>query len=159
MDDLEDLFRRHQTSLYAYILGMVGDPATAEECTQEAFYRACVAAVRFSGRSSIRTWLFGIAKNVVREAARRPRTQLITVEPAGADADPSDRIFLQQALSRLGENDREVLILIDALGFPHLEVADLLDISPEATRVRLHRARTRLREAVRSWDEEDVTDG
>lgn len=68
--ELEDVFRANQGAVYAYLLRMLGDAWEAEELTQETFYRACAGAFRFRGESSVRTWLFGIARRVLLESLR-----------------------------------------------------------------------------------------
>jgi RNA polymerase sigma-70 factor (ECF subfamily) len=147
--ELEDVFRAHQKAVFAYFLRVVGNRQDAEELTQETFVRACGAAPRFRGDSSVRTWLFGIARRVLLEASRagifqRPRELTDLPSPT---VDPDERLDLERALSSLGVGDRESLVMVDLLGFTPHEAAALARVSPETFRVRLHRARTRLREA------------
>jgi RNA polymerase sigma-70 factor (ECF subfamily) len=136
--------------VFAYFLRMIGNRHDAEELAQETFVRACSAALRFRGDSAVRTWLFGIARRVLLEAARaglferRPPLPRELPAPAG---DPDERLDLERALQTLGPGDREALVMVDVLGFEPIEVAALLAVTPEAFRVRLHRARGRLREA------------
>lgn len=144
------MFRAHQQAVFAYFLRVVGDRQDAEELTQETFVRACGAALRFRGDSKISTWLFGIARRVLLEAGRaglfERRSELPerAAEPSG---DPDDRIDLERALASLGVGDREALVMVDVLGFEPIEVATMVGVSPDTFRVRLHRARGRLREA------------
>ncbi len=147
--ELEDVFRAHQQAVFAYFLRVIGDRQDAEELTQETFVRACSAAIRFRGDSSIKTWLFGIARRVLLEALRAglfDRTeQLPDVAAAGDRADV--RIDLERALASLGVSDREVLVIVHVLGFEPREAAAVVGVSAETFRVRLHRARRRFREA------------
>ncbi|HEX6331590.1 MAG TPA: RNA polymerase sigma factor [Actinomycetota bacterium] len=147
--ELEDVFRAHQKAVFAYFLRVVGNRQDAEELTQETFVRACEAAIRFRGDSSVTTWLFGIARRVLLEAARaglferRPAFPDRLVSDAG---DPDERMDLERALASLGASDRETLVMVDVLGFTPTEAAAVAEVSPETFRVRLHRARARLRE-------------
>jgi RNA polymerase sigma-70 factor (ECF subfamily) len=150
--DLEDVFRRHQREIYAYFLRTVGRPLEAEELTQETFVRACGAALRFRGDSSVRTWLFGIAHRVLLEASRAglfERTAELDDHRASAPegVDSAERIDLARALASLSPGDREVLVLVDVLGWTPAEAAPTIGVTADTCRVRLHRARTRLREA------------
>jgi RNA polymerase sigma-70 factor, ECF subfamily len=148
--ELEDVFRAHQQAVFAYFLRVVGDQHDAEELTQETFVRACGAAVRFRGDAKVSTWLFGIARRVLLEAVRAglfERTTPVDERMPSAGADPDERIDLERALASLGVGDREVLVMVDVLGFQPHEAAVLAGVTPETYRVRLHRARTRLREA------------
>jgi len=144
------VFRRHQREVYAYFLRMGTDAGAAEELTQETFVRACTAALRFRGDASVRTWLFGIAHRVLLEASRAglfERVPPLEAVDRGESIDLDARIDVRRALASLGATDREALVMVDVLGFEPIEVSRSLSITPEAFRVRLHRARARLREA------------
>jgi RNA polymerase sigma-70 factor (ECF subfamily) len=149
--DLEDIFRAHEREVFAYFLRLLGNRQDAEELAQETFVRACSASLRFRGDSSVRTWLFGIARRVFLETIRArgvERPSEIEDRPSEAiGTDPDERLDLERALASLGDADREALVMVDVLDFEPIEVAGLLGISPETFRVRLHRARARLREA------------
>lgn len=148
--ELEDVFGVHQTGVYAYFLRTLGDERAAEELTQETFFRACVAALRFRGESSVRTWLFGIARRVLLEHLRdrrRVRPAAEPPEPPPAPGITEDRVDLERAFLHLSIDDREILMLADVLGFEPREIATTLEVDPRAARVRLHRARRRLRAA------------
>lgn len=148
--ELEDVFRTHQRGIYAYLLRTLGDARAAEELTQETFYRACVAALRFRGESSVRTWLFGIARRVLLEHLRQRRRERPAAEAGDTPDTPrtdDERIDLERAFARLSIEDRELLMLVDVLGLEPKEVAETMGIKPSAARVRLHRARRRLRAA------------
>jgi RNA polymerase sigma-70 factor, ECF subfamily len=146
---LEDVFREHQRSVYAYFLRVVGDRHKAEELTQETFYRACTAALRYRGDAPVINWLFGIARRVLMESSRKglfDRTrELEDYDEPTIDHDHAERMDLEQAFSRLPLTDREVLMLVDYLGFSPAEASRLVAIEPSAFRMRLLRARRRLR--------------
>jgi RNA polymerase sigma-70 factor (ECF subfamily) len=148
--ELEHVFRDHQKAVYVYFLRLVGDTHQAEELTQETFYRACLAALRFRGDSSVTTWLFGIAHRVFLEFLRARRTEAGGELPdlAALDTEPDTRIDLERAFAALSHGDREVLMLVDLLGFAGRDAAEALGIEQPALRVRVHRARARLREAM-----------
>lgn len=144
------MFRAHQRAVFAYFLRLIGNRQDAEELTQETFVRACGAAVRFRGDAKVSTWLFGIARRVLLEAARAglfERTAPLDERTPASDDDPDERMDLERALASIGIGDREALVMVDVLGFEPIEVARLVGVTPETFRVRLHRARTRLREA------------
>jgi RNA polymerase sigma-70 factor (ECF subfamily) len=149
--DLEDIFRAHEREVFAYFLRLLGNRLDAEELAQETFARACSASLRFRGDSSVRTWLFGIARRVFLETIRArgvERPAALEDRPAEAvAAGPDERLDLERALGTLGHADREAVVMVDMLGFEPIEVAGMVGVSPETFRVRLHRARGRLREA------------
>jgi RNA polymerase sigma factor (sigma-70 family) len=151
--ELEDVFRAYQQAVFAYFLRVVGNRQDAEELTQETFVRACGAALRFRGDAKVSTWLFGIARRVLLEAGRAglfERRPELEADAAARSEDVDERLDLERALASLGVGDREALVMVDVLGFEPIEVATMLGITPEAFRVRLHRARARLREAYGS---------
>ena len=150
--ELEDVFREHQRGVFVFFLRVVGNRADAEELTQETFLRACRAALRFRGNSSVRTWLFAIARNVLMESSRRglfdrPQSLEAVDVPAGS-IDHDLRLDLEREFATLSFSDRETLMLVDFLGFTPLEAGRLTGTEADAFRMRLHRARLRLRERM-----------
>ena len=145
--ELEDVFVHLEKPVYAYFLRLVDDPVEAEELTQETFYRACAAALRFRGDSSVRTWLFGIAHRVLLEALRgRKKSSVSLGEPHRDRPDerisaPEERVAMEEALASIDVADRELLLLVDLFGFTPNEVSATLGVAPGTLRVRLHRAR------------------
>jgi RNA polymerase sigma-70 factor (ECF subfamily) len=101
--ELEDVFLEHQRSVYAYFLRVVGDRHDAEELTQETFFRAFGAAIRYRGDGSVRSWLFGIARRVLMEASRRGLFDRATVAPEveipSPETDHAERLDLELAFS------------------------------------------------------------
>jgi len=65
INSLEDLYERYKGMVHGYIYRLVGDPQVADDLTQETFYQACVSIYRFRKNSSIKTWLYSIARNRV----------------------------------------------------------------------------------------------
>lgn len=153
--ELEDVFLAFEKQVYAYFLRLVDDPGEAEELTQETFYRACAAALRFRGDSSIRTWLFGIAHRVLFEVLRSRKRAPVSsdvVEDERPDeriAPPEERVALEEAFASIGVADRELLLLVDVLGFSPAEVSATVGVEPGTLRVRLHRARAAFRRHYR----------
>lgn len=126
----------------------MGDRQDAEELTQETFLRACSAAKRYRGDASVRAWLFGIARRVLWEAARAgifDRPQALADDPVDV-IDHEERLDVERAFASLDVIDREVLMLVDVVGFPPSQAARVVGITPDALRMRLHRARQHLRQ-------------
>ena len=146
--DLEEIFRAHQKEIYVYFLRTTGNRHRAEDLGQETFARACSAAVLFRGDSSVRTWLFSIARRVLVDDIRRrgPATVPLDVDRPGSDADPGRRLAIEQALRAIPISSREAITLCDVLGLSPAEAADITGLNPNAFRVRLHRARAQFRE-------------
>jgi RNA polymerase sigma factor (sigma-70 family) len=147
--ELEDVFREHERAVFAYFLRVVGNRHDAEELAQETFARACSAALRFRGDSAVRTWLFGIARRLLMESSRKGL--FARSSPVDSDAVPAPevdhdlRLDIERAFATLDHADRELLMLVDFLGFTPSEAAELMDVDPHTLRTRLYRARARLR--------------
>lgn len=166
---LSELYDRYSGPVFGYLLGLSGDPSFADELTGETFYRAMLALDGFRGDASVKTWLLRIARNLyLRRAQREGRTRsLEAMEERGgafaaAEATNPERTVLrrergqaiQRGLLSLSESDRSLLLLKAREGMLCREIAQVLDISVSAVKVRLYRARRRLAAALR---EEGVT--
>ena len=101
-----------------------------------------------------RPWLYGIARNMIRNhrrtSIRRSQRTVLLAAPASAEVAQlvGDQIDLARAFDSMRERDREVLRLAAWEGLGPAEIATVLDCSPEAAATRLHRARTRLADAL-----------
>ena len=125
---------------------MGAGPEDAADLSQETFIRALRGADRFRGDSTVRTWLFGIARNVFREWIRhrqRHRTVPFADVQDRATGSGSEASWaeIEAVLAALNEDDREVLVLRFAFDLSGEETATALGISNEATRQRVSRAR------------------
>ncbi len=147
-------------------LRMVGDPDEAEGVVQDSFIAACSKMDTFRGDSSLRTWLHRIVVNTALMRLRKRRPDRLTIEegieyahvPAmlvGNGDQPLDAVLaselsdeLSQAVMELPESLRTTLVLREYEGLSTRETAQTLNISESAAKVRLHRARTALREAL-----------
>ncbi len=166
MLDFDDLVEQHQAAVFRFVRSIAADPSTAEDALQETFLAAWRSASTFRGESSVRAWLFAIARNAVMRQHRRRVDEPATTESLsalgeeagwGSDDDPEraamkheQREIFERAMARLGDSDREVLLLRDLEGFSGEETAAILDIPLPAMKTRLHRARLRLAANVRS---------
>lgn len=142
------------------LLATAASRADAEDALQEAFISAWRSARTFAGTGSARAWILTIARNALHRHYRRrvgepaghvPLDQLGADAGWGTVASPDellerieDRDLLARALAALPDPDREVLILRDLEGLSGEETATALQISVQAMKSRLHRARLRL---------------
>ena len=146
-----ELYATHAPAVARFLRRVLGPDPDLDDVVQRVFVSAFASIRGYRGEGKITTWLFGIARRVLLEAARaglfdhNPELPDAPSLPRGAE--PDERIDLERALASLGVSDREALVMVDMLGFEPIEVAQMLAITPEAFRVRLHRARGRLREA------------
>ncbi len=147
------LYQRHAPMLYAFVTRMVGLSA-ADDVLQEAWLRASRLLQRFEWRSSLRTWLCGIAANCAREHLRRHAR--LDVEVAGGrevatvwyDAVAA-QVDLERGIARLSPRYREVFLLHDVAELTHAEIGVALGIDEGTSKSNLARARAALRESLR----------
>jgi len=147
----------HGTPLLRMAYVYLGDRALAEDAVQETFLKAYRALDRFRGESSERTWLTRIAMNTcvsmrrtawMRTVWSSPALEALP-EPAGEDERRDDTVL--QAVMALPDKLKQVVLLRYYRDMKVSEVAEALRISPNAVSVRLGRARSQLRAALKGW--------
>jgi RNA polymerase sigma-70 factor (ECF subfamily) len=152
MLELAALVRQQHASLVRFAARYTRDNAAAQDVVQEAYLRGFLALERggFEGRSSLKSWLFSIVRNVARDEYRR-RARFVAAEPPAVDGDAFERIAARAALARvraimdeLPGEQREALVR-RSRGASNRDVADELACSEGAVEQRLVRARAALR--------------
>lgn len=146
--------RATQAEIWRFTAALV-DPGTADDLTQETFLRAFRALDTFEGRSSVRTWLLGIARRAcadhLRTVVRRRRldarlaAQAVTESPV---PDPAHRLSSSDLLNRLSEDRRTAFLLTQVLGLSYAEAAEVESVPVGTIRSRVARARDELMDAV-----------
>jgi RNA polymerase sigma-70 factor, ECF subfamily len=148
--DAKLLFSQHRDGVFRYISRIVGQADTADELTQEVFLRAWRAPLAGETEVEGRAWVFKVARNIalnhLRDARRRPQTVELT--DAAQPATQELSVALQQALAALPDLDRDVFLMRETAGLSYDEIASACDVTVDAVRSRLHRARLQLREAL-----------
>jgi len=152
------LIDRYQQRIQNFILVMVRDPWIADDLTQDTFVRAMDRMSGLRDPQKLESWLFKIAHNLCRDHFRTRVRLPLPLEEGQAEASADDQTDLAKTLERhemsaciqhqvdkLPENYRTVIWLFDRQGFSLRETADILDITVANTKVRLHRARRRLK--------------
>ncbi|UGQ15657.1 RNA polymerase sigma factor [Yinghuangia sp. ASG 101] len=171
-DVLEVFYRAHIEAISRFVARRVDDPHSAADLTAEVFLAALGSAHTYrGGPGGGRAWLYGVARNVVAndrrrsareaEAARRVAGRRLVddddiarlEERLDAEAD-ARRTY--RALRDLPDRDRAVLELVAVDGLGVHEAARVLGMKTTAARVRLHRARRRLTDAMRNDGEADA---
>lgn len=134
---------------------MTGSVHHAEELCQEIFIKLWNKREQFRGDSSFKTWFHKLAVNTIldycRSSAYRNQADSEQYLPDSAAVSPVEvesKIQLEQALLRLPEMERLVLIMHDVNGWKHAEIGELIGISPNTSKVHLHHARKKMREML-----------
>ncbi|HEX8122308.1 MAG TPA: sigma-70 family RNA polymerase sigma factor [Solirubrobacteraceae bacterium] len=158
-DAARALYRTYSGELYGFALNRLGDRGLAEEVVQDVFLRVWRHAPEYdAGRGSVRTWLYGIARNAIvdleRHRSRRPPMAARDQDDeASASADePIERALLrwqvQAALERLTPEHREVVRLAHLGGLSVKEIADLTGLPSGTVKSRTYYALQNLRLAL-----------
>jgi len=160
------IFQRYGRPVMAFICHMLGDRSRAEELTQETFFRAFRGLVHLQEGIKLSTWLFGIARNVAREAIRdrrRSRSEIgLDDFPSPAMRDEKagpDEIFMSVELQRvirsslggLTEDQRIVFVLKLLHKMRYEEIAKVTGSSIGKLKTDLHRARRHMRQELQSY--------
>src|SRR3954453_23655880 len=159
------LVRATQSEVWR-LCAALGDPQSADDLTQETFLRAFGALHRFEGRSSVRTWLFGIARRVCADALRSRRRRRLTLvrdtadlEAAGTEGlvDPvAEGSVVGDLLARLEPDRREAFVLTQLLGLSYAEAAEVAGCPVGTIRSRVARARADLMTSLAEPREDDA---
>jgi RNA polymerase sigma factor (sigma-70 family) len=153
----EALYRRHVGPLHGLAFRLTSRRSEAEELTQEVFVRAWQRRADFRSLDHFAHWLRRVAVNSWINRLRKRRELELSVDDEGNPTDeaeaaptgsPGVRLDLEAALSRLSPRLRAVALLFDLYGYGHEEIAAMLEMTPGASKVQLHRARRRLREML-----------
>jgi RNA polymerase sigma-70 factor (ECF subfamily) len=168
---LSNLVTGHRDAIRRYILGLVRDSAEAEDLTQEALLRARKKLLTLKDQAKVIPWLYRIATHVsydrFRQASFKKQPQSVD---QGTDKDPDLPIAetipdagprldlameqeemsncVQRYMSELSDQYRAVILLHDTQGLTNPQIAEMLGISLATVKIRLHRARKKLREAL-----------
>jgi RNA polymerase sigma-70 factor (ECF subfamily) len=155
----EQLYRRHRNRIYGLVWRLCGgDSALAEDLLQDAFVRAWSKLDSFRGDSRFGTWMHRLAANVALSDRRSRLRRLVReTELEGAperqatgarDVFAGQRMDLENAIARLPERARTVLVLFDIEGYSHAEIAEIAGMAVGSSKAQLHRARKLVREEL-----------
>jgi RNA polymerase sigma-70 factor, ECF subfamily len=150
--DADVLFTAHREGIFRYLCRIVGSE-DARELTQEVFLRVTRTAAPQTDEGGRRAWVFRIARNLALNHVRDDRRRGETVEIAGDPALPPTQtlaLALREALDRLSPVDRDVFLMREAGGLSYDEISFACQLTPDAVRSRLHRARQQLRDTLRT---------
>jgi RNA polymerase sigma-70 factor (ECF subfamily) len=158
-----ELVESTHREVYSLCLRILRDPDDAAEATQDAYLKAWRGLRGFRGDASFATWLYRVTANAaISKQRRRSRTRRHETRVEGDDAihipasTTTEQIAgarlelgaVEAALARLPDHYRSAVVLRDVYGLPIEEIARRLGVSETAAKVRVHRGRKRLKQAV-----------
>jgi RNA polymerase sigma-70 factor (ECF subfamily) len=172
--EFQEIYDTFQPKIHRYLAQLVGE-GEAEDLTQEVFVKVSRALHTFRGESKLSTWLYRIATNAARDRLRSPSFQRIvqdglsnaSAENLGTELEDRNawtgekaplteqQVFrkemnkcIQEHIAKLPENHRTVLVLSEFEGLKNEDIAEVVGASLDTVKIRLHRARARLKEEL-----------
>lgn len=159
-----ELYEYHRVSIFRYLYYRTGDPQTADDLTSEVFLRMIRALNSYRPQESgFLAWLFQIARNLLTDHYRKNRyrnhveledRQMVTTE-AGSHPNGDahlNSVVLQQALARLNDEQRDVIVMRFVTGMPIADVAQALNKSEDAVKGLQRRGLAALRDVLSDWE-------
>ncbi|MBC7857438.1 MAG: RNA polymerase sigma factor [Burkholderiaceae bacterium] len=159
---VDDALAQVAQPVLRYLERYVGNRAVAEDLQQETLMRVARGLAGFDGRSAIKTWAFSIANRVAADYFRHPERRVRIVELdeamnlAGPDDDIDHRLIegemnqcVREVIDTLPGSYRAALILHDLEGLSAEQTAQVCECSVANAKIRIHRARARLRDALK----------
>jgi RNA polymerase sigma-70 factor (ECF subfamily) len=153
----EEVVERTNRQVYTLAYRLVGDRHEAEDVAQEAYLRAYRSLRGFRGDARFETWLYRIVANAAMTQLRRRGRfgdllgdqDVVSLQPAARPIEETvEEDEIKTALQALPLGQRTAVVLKDVYGFSCQEIADEIGVSEGAVKVRLHRARRRLKELI-----------
>lgn len=156
--DIEQLYQQYFSVVYRYVLSISRDPLTAEEITQETFFKALRKIDQFRGESSVKVWLCQIAKNAyydfVKHQGRHEELPDEYGEPQRSVEDDylvkADAKALHRILHSISEPYKEVFSLRTFGELSFSDIGELFGKSDSWARVTYHRAKLMIKEEMRN---------
>jgi RNA polymerase sigma factor (sigma-70 family) len=158
LDKMGLLFERHHRSLLGFLFHMTGQRELSEDLVQNVFYRMLKYRHTFRGDGEFRSWMYHVARNVIHDEGRsakrsiRPQELDMYSERIGGGVAADRHVqkkeelqVLHKAWASLSEESREVLILSRFQELKYQEIAQIMEISEGAVKVRVHRALQQLK--------------
>jgi RNA polymerase sigma-70 factor (ECF subfamily) len=158
VEPLGELFTRHRTRLSGFFVRLTGHRAASEDLVQLVFYRILRYRHTYRDHGSFTAWMYHIARRTLIDYRRHatddsggtdaPEFAGLTDDaPHAADSATAqdESRLLNRALALLSPDEREILVLARFQEMPHADIAEVLDISVGAVKVRVHRAMKELR--------------
>ena len=170
LDAMGELFERHHGPLFGYLTKLTGNRTAAEDILQNVFQRMLKYRHTYRDEGSFTAWMYHLGRRCSSDYFRKANAAPLPVDPVdledradegrGVDeaaAANDDQALLRRALDRLDRDDREVLLLSRLQELSFAEVANILECSVGAARVRAHRALRALRDHYFQLQKESPT--
>ena len=160
MKKLEEAYEEIQPKIYAFFYAKTGNQATAQDLCHDTFYEACKNIASFNGSSTLSTWLFSIANNLLKKYYRKNKYQLglmqkLSVMPEAeihsieelAEIKEDTKNLLHR-ISKLEDSERELVLLRIYGELSFADIGTLIGKSENYARVTFHRLKLRIQKSM-----------
>ena len=159
-EGLAEIVEEYKDGLILFLRGFVGDITTAEDLAEDTFFRLMIKKPRFSGRSSFRSWLYAIGRNVAVDYVRRHSKEVAVpsdeIEIQTDDSADFEALYIKEeqqriiynALKSLPPDYRQILLLVYFEGMTNAEAAVIMRKSERQIRNLLYRAKQSLKKEL-----------
>lgn len=163
--DLDDIYAKHSKMIYYFLLSKTSDPDIAEELTQETFYQAVKCIKSFQGKSSVSTWLCGIAENVWHFYLRKQKKAVLQASfDENTEANSAeDNILINwdvkkilKHLHLLNDPIREVMYLRLIANLSFKDIGEIMEQSENWARVNFYRGKEKIVREVKKDGRKDT---
>lgn len=158
---MSELITLYKGLVFTILFRMTNDHDASQDLAQETFIKAFMNIRKVKDAGHFKPWLCTIARNTARDHFRKvKRAPVVSLEEIAERPGRSNieltrrRVIIQEALARLGERDRLVLTLTYYEGLSLAEVAEAMSMSEGNVKVCVHRARKRLRQHLKGYEDE-----
>lgn len=156
MDSMEEIYQKHGKMIYGFLLTRTQNPDLAEELTQETFYQAVKHLDKYQGKSSVSTWLCGIAKNLWYAHLRKQKNHVPLEEAKDVPVDSAetqafcswDSLELLKLVHNLENPMREVMYLRLVGNLTFGQIGEIMEKSENWARVTYYRGKERVMKEV-----------
>jgi len=168
----DELIRRYSGKLYAMVYHMTSNSEDAYDLVQEIFTKAYHALGKFQGKSTFYTWIYTIATNrTLNFLKKRNRQAALSLDDLDAGFENDEAMVdvcyqvnprhqsevnelqkkLNEAMQKLSEQHRAVVVMFDIQGLPHAQISEILKVSEGTVRSRLHYAHQQLQSYLQEY--------
>ena len=152
MDSMEQIYLEHAKTVYGFLLTRTGNPELAEELTQETFYQAVKHVDRYEGKSSVSTWLCGIAKNLWYGYLKKQKNQTSLSEAEEIPVDSAEtelfrgweNLQVLRMIHRLEDPMREVIYLRLIGNLSFAQIGEIMERNENWARVTYYRGKEKV---------------
>lgn len=154
-DALAELYHATSTSVYAFCLSILKNTHDAEDILQDCYLSIHASAATYHSAGKPMAWIMTIARNLcLMRLRQRSRTEELSLEDwkdyleTNEELTMIDRIVLTECMSRLADQERQIVVLHAVSGFKHREIAQMLDMNLSTVLSKYHRAIHKLKHSI-----------